>query len=125
LPRQRPAIRQSSRTKMGELMKFIFEVHIKPGHTAEQYAATWVRVSELLQRAPGAQGTRLHRKIGDPNRLLAIASWESKGARDAMEQRRAAAVQEILKESAQHCTITLLGEFDEPEWVVEPQGPTS
>jgi hypothetical protein len=32
-------------------MKFIFEVRIKPGHTAEQYAAAWVRVSEILQRA--------------------------------------------------------------------------
>jgi heme-degrading monooxygenase HmoA len=101
-------------------MKFIFEVRIKPGHTAEQYAAAWVRVSEILQRAPGAQGTRLHRKIGDPYKLLAIASWESKTARDAMEQRRDAAVQGILKEAAQHCDITLLGEFEEPEWVVEP-----
>ena len=54
-------------------MKFIFEVHIKPGHTAEQYADAWVRVSEILQRAPGALGTRLHRKIGDPGVLLAIA----------------------------------------------------
>jgi hypothetical protein len=66
-------------------MKFIFEVRIKPAHTPEQYAATWVRVSQILQQAPGARGTRLHRKIGDPNRLLAIASWESKSARDAME----------------------------------------
>jgi hypothetical protein len=35
-------------------MKFIFEVHIKPGHSAEQYAATWVRVSDILQQSPGA-----------------------------------------------------------------------
>jgi heme-degrading monooxygenase HmoA len=103
-------------------MKFIFEVHIKPGHTAEQYAAAWLRVSELLQRAPGAEGTRLHRKSGDPNRLLAIASWESKDARDAMERRRDAAVQGILKEAAQHCDIILLGEFEEPQWVVVPGG---
>ena len=101
-------------------MKFVFEVHIKPGHTAEQYAAAWLRVSELLQRAPGARGTRLHRKIGDPDRLLAIASWESKAARDAMDHRRDPAAQEILKEAATHCDITLLGEFEEPEWVVMP-----
>jgi quinol monooxygenase YgiN len=101
-------------------MKFVFEVRIKPGHTAEQYAAAWVRVSELLQRAPGARGTRLHRRIGDPNRLLAIASWESKAARDAMDHRRDPAAQAILAEAATHCDITLIGEFDEPEWVVLP-----
>ncbi|HEV7986507.1 MAG TPA: antibiotic biosynthesis monooxygenase [Steroidobacteraceae bacterium] len=101
-------------------MKYIFEVRIKPGHTAEQYASAWVRVSEILQRAAGAQGTRLHRKIDDPMRLLAIASWESKAARDAMERRRDPAVRAILEEAAQHCDITLLGEFDEPAWVVEP-----
>jgi hypothetical protein len=101
-------------------MKYIFEVHIKPGHTAEQYAAVWVRISEILQRSPGAQGTRLHRKLGDPLRLLAIASWDSKASRDAMEQRRDPVVRSILSEAAEHCDITLLGEFDEPEWVVEP-----
>jgi hypothetical protein len=101
-------------------MKYIFEVRIKAGHTAEQYAAAWVRVSEILQRAPGAQGTRLHRKIGDAHRLLAIASWDSKASRDAMEQRRDPVVRAILNEAAQHCDIVLLGEFEEPEWVVEP-----
>jgi quinol monooxygenase YgiN len=101
-------------------MKYVFEVRIRPGHTAEQYAAAWVSVSEILQRAPGAQGTRLHRKIGDPHRLLAIASWDSKASRDAMEQRRDPVVRSILNEAAQHCDIVLIGEFEEPEWVVEP-----
>jgi Antibiotic biosynthesis monooxygenase len=106
-------------------MKYVFEVHIKPGHTAEQYAAAWVSVSEILQRAPGAQGTRLHRKIGDPHRLLAIASWDAKSSRDAMEQRRDPVVRTILNEAAQHCDIVLIGEFEEPEWVVEPGHPVS
>jgi quinol monooxygenase YgiN len=104
-------------------VKFIFEVRIKPGHTAEQYAAAWVRVSRLLQRAPGACGTQLHRKIGDPAALIAIASWESKTARDAMDQHRDDAVRAILMEAAQHCTINILGEFDDPEWVVDPLKP--
>ncbi len=102
-------------------MKFIFEIHIKSGHTAEQYASAWVSASEILQRAAGAQGTRLHRKIGDPNVLLAIASWDSKAARDAMEQRRDETVHSILKEASQYCEIRVIGEFDEPEWVVEPR----
>ena len=101
-------------------MKYLFEVHIKPGHTAEQYAAAWVRVSEFLQRAPGARGTRLHRKLGDPRTLLAIASWESKTARDAMEARRDETVRSILNETSVLCEVTVIGEFDEPEWVVEP-----
>ena len=66
-------------------MKYIFEVHIKDGHTAEEYADAWVRASEIIQRAPGARGTELHRKIGDPRTLIAIASWDSKEQRDAME----------------------------------------
>ena len=101
-------------------MKFIFEVHIKPPHAAEEYAAAWLRVSEILQRAPGARGTRLHRKLGDPRTLLAIASWESKAARDAMEARRDETVHSILKEISVFCEVTIIGEFDEPEWVVEP-----
>ena len=101
-------------------MKFIFEVTIKPGHTPEQYANAWVRVSELLQRAPGARGTPLHRKISDPNVLLAIASWDSKASRDAMEDRRDPKVAELLLEAARHCKIKVIGEFDDAEWVVDP-----
>ena len=53
-------------------MIFIFEVRIKPGYSAEEYAAAWVRASEMIQSAPGALGTRLHRKIGKPDVLVAI-----------------------------------------------------
>jgi heme-degrading monooxygenase HmoA len=59
-------------------MHYLFEVTAKPGYTIEQYAEAWVRASELIQQAPGAQGTRLHRKIGDERTALAIATWESK-----------------------------------------------
>ena len=82
-------------------------------------ADAWVRVSEILQRAPGALGTRLHRKIGDPMTLLAIASWDSKASRDAMERRRDDVVNAILREAAEHCEVRVIGEFEEPEWVVE------
>ena len=68
-------------------MFYIFAVHIiDPDYSAEHYAEAWVRTSEYIQSAPGARGTRLHRKIGDPNTLLAIASWDSKDARDASGQ---------------------------------------
>ena len=38
-------------------MIFIFEVHTKPGYSAEEYASAWVRASEIIQTAAGAQGT--------------------------------------------------------------------
>jgi heme-degrading monooxygenase HmoA len=100
-------------------MKFLFEVHIKPGYAAEQYAGAWVRASEIIQRAPGARGTRLHRKIGDPNVLLAIAEWESKPERDATQGRLPEA-DEIIRAAAKYCDIRLIGEFEDPEWVVLP-----
>jgi heme-degrading monooxygenase HmoA len=102
-------------------MHFIFEVHIRPGHSAEQYADAWIRASELIQQAPGARGTRLHRKIGDPDVLLAIATWESKAARDAMESQSSQQVRDIIAEQARFVDVKVIGEFDDAEWVVEPQ----
>jgi len=106
-------------------MKFIFEVRIKPGHSVEEYAAAWVRASEIIQRAPGARGTELHRKIGDPNTLLAIASWESKAARDAREDflKPDAAMRKILDAHFEIVEFKKIGEFEDAEWVVMP--PTS
>jgi len=101
-------------------MIFVFEVHVKPGYSAERYAAAWVRASEIIQRAPGARGTRLHRKIGDPGILLAIASWESKSARDAMEGTGDDEARRIIAEQAEFVDVRLIGEFEDPEWVVEP-----
>lgn len=101
-------------------MHFIFEVHIKPGYSAEQYADVWVRASKLIQRATGARGTRLHRKIGDPNVLLAIASWESKELRDAMESRRDPEIEAIIRSAAPFVDIRVIGEFEDPEWIVLP-----
>ena len=55
-------------------MKSIFEVRMKPGYMVDEYADAWVRASKIIQRTPGACGTYLHRKIGDPTTLLAIVS---------------------------------------------------
>lgn len=104
-------------------MKYLFEVHIKPGHRAEEYADAWLRASAIIQQAPGARGTELHRKLDDPNVLIAIASWESKEERDAMEARHNEAVAEIIRSAAHLCEIRPLGEFDDPAWVVMPTQP--
>lgn len=101
-------------------MKFIFEVRMKPGYTVTEYAEAWGRASEVIQQTPGALGTRLHRKIGDPDVLLAIASWESKAARDVKDDQRDDMVRSILEMHARKCEITFIGEFEEPEWEVMP-----
>jgi heme-degrading monooxygenase HmoA len=104
-------------------MKFIFEVKLKPGRTAEEYAAAWVRASEIIQRAPGARGTELHRKIGDPTTMLAIASWDSKAARDAREQflKPDAAMRALLDAHLEIVDFKMIGEFEDPEWSVAPK----
>jgi heme-degrading monooxygenase HmoA len=101
-------------------MHFIFEVRIRPGYTPEQYAEAWVRASRIIQRAPGAQGTRLHRKIGEPDVLLAIATWESKAVRDAMESQQSQEVLDIIEAQAEFVDIRVIGEYEAPEWVVLP-----
>ena len=103
-------------------MKYIFEVTIKPGYRAEDYAEAWLQASELIQRAPGARGTELHRSLQSPDKLIAIAHWDSKAQRDAMESKPNAEVAEIIRGAAHFCEIRLIGEFDEPEWVVMPPG---
>lgn len=102
-------------------MIFVFEVEIGPGYSAEAYADAWVRASEIIQSAPGARGTRLHRKIGDDRRLLAIASWDSKAQRDAMEETPSDEVQRIIGEQAEFVEVRVIGEFEDPEWIVAPQ----
>lgn len=99
-------------------MIFVFEVRVRPGHSADEYARAWARASEIIQSAPGARGTRLHRKIGDPEVLLAIASWESKPSRDAADAQRDPRVQAILDEQARCVEIRVVGEFEDPEWTV-------
>lgn len=102
-------------------MIFVFEVHVQPGHSAEAYAEAWVRASEIIQQAPGGRGTRLHRKIGDDRSLLAIASWDSKAQRDAMEANPSAEVQRIIAEQAEFVDVRVIGEFEDPDWIVNPR----
>jgi hypothetical protein len=50
-------------------MIFLFEVHVKPGYTAEQYAGARVRASRMIHSANGARSNRLHPKLDDDNLL--------------------------------------------------------
>ncbi|GAB5452004.1 MAG: hypothetical protein Hals2KO_23320 [Halioglobus sp.] len=103
-------------------MHFIFEVHLKPGYPAENYAEGWLAASKIIQQAPGALGTRLHRKIGCDDVLLAIATWESKHLRDNMEGNPSAEVEAIIRSQLPYVEIRLIGEYESPEWMVLPDG---
>ena len=72
------------------MYKFIWKITIKDSLKVEPFIENWRKASEVLQEYPGAKGTRLHRDIDDPNTFVAIAEWESKEARDAMEADRKA-----------------------------------
>jgi len=101
-------------------VKFIFEVTMKPGFSVEEYAKGWVEASEIMQQTPGALGTFLHRKIGAPDTVLAIAHWQSKAARDQKDDDSSETVKNILAKHKKYCEIKLIGEFEEPEWSVIP-----
>jgi heme-degrading monooxygenase HmoA len=101
-------------------MLYLFKVTLSPGYSAEEYADAWVRASQFIQRAPGARGTRLHRSLEDPRVLLAIATWDSKAARDAMEADPPEQIRAIIASQTPHVSIERIGEFDAPEWTVLP-----
>jgi hypothetical protein len=97
---------------------YIFKIHLKPGYSAEDYANGWQRASAIIQQAPGAAGTRLHRQIGEAGTLLAIATWDSKLQRDAMEGKLPTAVQDIIESQMPHVDFEFVGQFEAPEWEV-------
>ena len=59
--------------------------------------------------------------IVEPDVLLAIASWDSKAARDAMEEAGDERVAAIIRAQAEFVDVKVVGEFEDPEWVVLPQ----
>ena len=101
-----------------QFMYYIYEVTAKKGHSIDEYAASWMEASAIIQRSPGARGTRLHRKIGDDRRALAIATWDSKVARDAASVMGGREVKAIIEAQAEIVTVELLGEFEAPDWEV-------
>ena len=59
---------------------------------------------------------------GTPDVLLAIASWESKAMRDAMEGSPSHEAKRIIAEQAEFVDVGVAGEFEDVEWIVEPEG---
>src|SRR6266699_1839907 len=104
-------------------MKFIFIVRVKPGHTEEEYINAWKTGSNIIQKEPGAQGTKLYRKVGKSGEFIAIATWESKDARDkafAHLKTVDAQTSELLDKHKEYGETTVLGFFEEPAKAVYP-----
>ncbi len=93
-------------------MKGIFVWRVPEGEK-EKFVEHWKRNSRFLQSYPGAQGTKLHRSLTEPGTFMAIARWESKGARD--EARRRVDTEHPERESSYPGSeLIFRGEFDEP-----------
>ena len=97
-------------------MKFIFKIKIKEGHSEQEYIDAWKKGSAIIQASEGAQGTALYRKIGEPGTLIAIATWESKEARDtAMKKLKEVepTIRAILDKHTEYGNRENLGNFEE------------
>ena len=104
-------------------MKYIFEIKIKPGHSVSEYVSAWERASEIIQQSDGARGTKLFKKVGEQDKLLAIATWESKTARDTAMKRLGHSdrdIQGVLHKHEEYADLRTIGEFDDTEWSVVP-----
>lgn len=64
-------------------LQFMFFADFTTREERDQYIVEiWERGSGPIQKMLGAQGTHLHALVENELRLVAIAQWESKGARD-------------------------------------------
>ena len=97
---------------------YIFEIQVKDNYRTDQYAAAWLAASNHIQRLPGALGTRLHRKMGCSDKLLAIAVWETKKARDAATKNPTPEVERIILSQTPFVQIDIIGEYEDAEWEV-------
>lgn len=96
-------------------MKFIFKIKIKDGYSEQEYIEAWKKGSAIIQKSPGAKGTVLYRKFGEPETLMAIAEWESKELRDmAMNKlNQETDFQTILNKHKEFGETEVLGNFEE------------
>ena len=116
---------KSTKDVMGrKIMKFIFEIKIREGHTGQEYMDAWKKGSAIIQNSKGAKGTILYRKISEPGMLIAIAEWESRELRDAAMEKLDEAgleVQEVLDNHKNYGDTNIIGNFEEVARVEPPR----
>lgn len=65
----------------------VFMISFPSENQLNLYVTFWKDVSRVIQREPGARGTRLHRVHGSEPAVLVIAEWESAETRIAAYQK--------------------------------------
>lgn len=73
---------------------------------------------------PGARGTRLFRKVGAPDTLLAIAEWDSKEAREeamATLEKSDEETKRLWRRHREYGEFTKIGAYEETDWEVLPK----
>ncbi len=106
---------------------------MKSGHTPhegqeEAYVDAWKQGSDVIQTYPGARGTKLFKKVGEPTVLIAMAEWESEQSRSeafaAIKASRPDA-DFVLSGDEAFAVISLIGGFDLIDRADPPNSPTS
>lgn len=69
---------------------YIWKIVVEGEDKQTVFIENWRRASQVMQEYTGAHGTCLHTAADESNTFYAIAEWESKAARDAMEADRVA-----------------------------------
>ena len=68
------------------MYRYIWTIKLHDSQDEQEFIAHWREGSELLQEYEGALGTRIHRVRDQPRSFFLVAEWESRAARDAMDQ---------------------------------------
>ncbi|MEK7603187.1 MAG: hypothetical protein AAB459_03015 [Patescibacteria group bacterium] len=67
------------------MYKFIWKIQIDRKFTEQEFINFWRETSTILQKYKGAAGTIIHKVEGEERTYMAIASWQTKADRDAMQ----------------------------------------
>lgn len=93
------------------------------GVMVEDYVRAWKVGSAIIQKSAGSYGIKLYQKVGQQNKLLNVATWESKTAREiAMESLKRAdhATRVLLHRHEDFGKVNVIGEFEDTGWTVNP-----
>ncbi len=73
--------------------RLVFTISFPSDDALLKYAAYWSELSQIIQKEPGARGTRLHKIAGPTPTILVIAEWGSAEARMAAYRKMNAEVE--------------------------------
>jgi len=67
------------------MYRFVWKIKLNKPAEEEAFINHWREGSKIIQEYAGAMGTHLHRVRNEPGCFFAVAEWESREARDAMQ----------------------------------------